>query len=106
MLKVKVQGRLKRQGLTALFFESAEPTFGELDPVDFFKRFPEGIYEIEGVTLDGDAIIGHHTVNALGEIGGDSAISYLSGARYDPNKTIRANAEAILLELGHQAGIN
>jgi hypothetical protein len=54
MLKVKVQGRLKRQGLTELFFESAEPTFGELNPVEFFKRFPEGIYEIEGVTLDGE----------------------------------------------------
>jgi len=54
MLNVTVQGRLKRQGLTELFFESAEPTFGELDPVDFFNRFPEGIYEIEGVTLDGE----------------------------------------------------
>jgi len=54
MLRVKVQGRLKRQGLTELFFESAEPTFGELDPVDFFKRFPEGLYEIEGKTLDGE----------------------------------------------------
>ena len=54
MLRVKLQGRLKRQGLTELFFESAEPTFGELDPVDFFKRFPEGIYEIEGKTLDGE----------------------------------------------------
>ncbi len=54
MLKVKVQGRLKRQGLTELFFESAEPIFDELDPVDFFKRFPEGIYEIEGKTLDGE----------------------------------------------------
>ncbi len=43
MLKVKLQGRLKRQGLTELFFESAEPIFDELDPVDFFKRFPEGI---------------------------------------------------------------
>jgi len=54
MLKVKVQGRLKRQGLTEIFFESAEPTFEELDPVDFFNRFPEGIYEIEGKTLDGE----------------------------------------------------
>ncbi len=54
MFKVRVQGRLKRQGLAELFFESAEPTFGELDPIDFFKRFPEGIYEIEGVTLDGE----------------------------------------------------
>jgi hypothetical protein len=37
-----------------LFFESAEPTFDKLDPADFFMRFPEGIYEIEGETLDGE----------------------------------------------------
>jgi len=52
MLNVNVRGRLKRQGLTELFFESAEPTFDELDPEQFFKRFPEGWYEIEGLTLD------------------------------------------------------
>lgn len=52
MLKARVMGRLKRQGLTEIFFESAEPTFDELAPEDFFKRFPEGVYEIEGVTLD------------------------------------------------------
>lgn len=54
MLKVRVTGRLKRQGLTEIFFESAEPTFDELDPEKFFKRFPEGVYEIEGITLDGE----------------------------------------------------
>jgi hypothetical protein len=52
MLNVKVSGRLKRQGLSELFFESAEPTFDELDPADFFDRFPEGEYEIAGITLD------------------------------------------------------
>ena len=53
ILKVQVHGRLKRQGLTELFFESAEPGFDELSPEAFFRRFKEGIYEIEGVTLDG-----------------------------------------------------
>ena len=53
MLNIKVKGRLRKQGLTEIFFESAEPTFDELDPEDFFKRFPEGIYEIEGLTLEG-----------------------------------------------------
>ena len=52
MLNLRVRGRLRRQGLTELFFESAEPTFDELDPEDFFRRFPEGWYEIEGYTLD------------------------------------------------------
>ena len=54
MMYVRAIGRLKRQGITELFFESAEPTFDELDPEKFFKRFPEGTYEIEGITLDGE----------------------------------------------------
>jgi hypothetical protein len=56
MLDVKVRGRLRRQGLTEFFFESAEPTFDELDPEDFFRRFPEGEYEIEGLTLEGEEL--------------------------------------------------
>ena len=53
MLNVRVKGRLRRQGLTEIFFESAEPRFSELPPAVFFARFPEGEYEIEGITLDG-----------------------------------------------------
>ena len=53
LLNIGVRGRLRRQGLTELFFESAEPPFDELPPARFFRRFPEGTYEIEGVTLEG-----------------------------------------------------
>jgi hypothetical protein len=53
ILNVSVLGRLGRQGLTEIFFESAEPRFSELAPADFFKRFPEGTYEVEGLALDG-----------------------------------------------------
>lgn len=53
MLNVSVNGRLGKQGLTELFFESAEPPFDELPPAQFFRRFPEGRYEISAVTLDG-----------------------------------------------------
>lgn len=53
MLGIRVSGRLRRQGLTEIFFESAEPTFDELPPAVFFDRFPEGEYEVEGLTLDG-----------------------------------------------------
>lgn len=56
ILKIKTRSRLRRQGITELFFESAEPTFDELSPEEFFARFPEGTYEIEGVSLDGDEI--------------------------------------------------
>jgi len=53
ILDVTVKGRLRRQGLTEIFFESAEPTFDQLSPRKFFRRFPAGTYEIEGTTLDG-----------------------------------------------------
>lgn len=56
ILKISVGGRLRRQGLTEIFFESDEPPFDELAPEAFFARFPEGTYEIEGRTLEGDEL--------------------------------------------------
>ena len=65
LLKVRARGRLKNQGMTELFFESAEPCFPSdpeceedeaLEPEEFFARFPEGEYEIEGETLEGDEL--------------------------------------------------
>lgn len=53
ILRISPSGRLARQGLTQLFFESAEPNFEELPPATFFARFPEGEYEITGRTLEG-----------------------------------------------------
>ena len=53
MLNVSVRGRLRRQGLTEFFFESAEPMFEDLAPETFFRRFPAGTYKIEGISLDG-----------------------------------------------------
>lgn len=52
LLKVRLRGRLRRQGLTEFSFESAEPNFDEFPAEDFLARFPEGEYEIEGRTLD------------------------------------------------------
>jgi hypothetical protein len=42
--------------MTQLAFESAEPAFDELAPASFFRRFPEGTYDIDGVTEDGEEI--------------------------------------------------
>jgi hypothetical protein len=58
IMSVSAYGRLKRQGLTELFFESAEPSFDDLSPEKFFKRFPEGTYKIYGKTLDGKLLSG------------------------------------------------
>ena len=56
MLSIKVIGRLRQQGLTEIFFESAEPVFDDLAPADFFARFPAGEYKIKGRTLDGSEL--------------------------------------------------
>lgn len=53
LFDLRLRSSLRRQGLTEIAFESAEPTFDELDPEVFFRRFPEGEYEIEGIGFDG-----------------------------------------------------
>ncbi|MGI9493213.1 MAG: hypothetical protein ACR2QF_12505, partial [Geminicoccaceae bacterium] len=64
LLMIRATRSVADQGLTELFFESAEPTFDELAPEDFFARFPEGEYEISARTIDGrelesDVILTH-----------------------------------------------
>lgn len=68
VLDVKVKNNLREQGLTEGFFESAEPSVDELSMEEFLERFPEGTYEFEGKTLDGDELEGEteftHTLPA------------------------------------------
>jgi hypothetical protein len=54
LLDVISRSALRRQGMTQLFFESAEPSFDELPPATFFRRFPEGRYDIEGMAQSGE----------------------------------------------------
>ena len=56
LLDIRAKSSLRKQGLTEIFFESAEPTFLELTSEEFFERFPEGECEIQGIALDGHKI--------------------------------------------------
>jgi hypothetical protein len=56
LMNIWVRNGLRRQGLSEFFFESDEPGFDELTPAAFLKRFPQGIYEIEGITLEDEEI--------------------------------------------------
>jgi hypothetical protein len=56
LLFVRGTGPLARKGLTELSFESAEPSFDELPPEEFFERFPEGLYEISAQTLESEEL--------------------------------------------------
>jgi len=68
VLQVGASRNLAKQGLTEGFFESAEPSADELPMDEFLKRFPEGDYEFEGRTLEGDELVGEteftHTLPA------------------------------------------
>jgi hypothetical protein len=56
LLDIVSRAALRRQGMTQLSFESAEPSFDELAPAAFFRRFPEGRYEIEGLAQSGERL--------------------------------------------------
>ena len=51
-------GSVGLQGVTELFFESAEPSFDELSLFELFDRFPRGMYTFVGVTTDGQTLTG------------------------------------------------
>lgn len=64
LLDILSRGQMRNQGLTQLSFESAEPPFDELSSADFFRRFPEGKYEITGraqggATIESTAVLSH-----------------------------------------------
>jgi len=73
ILSVRPNRSLARQGLTELFFESAEPEFDDLSPEEFFARFPKGLYTITGRTIEGDTLEGrarlsHHMPAPAGNV--------------------------------------
>jgi hypothetical protein len=62
ILHVMGDGSVGLQGLTELFFESAEPSFDVLPFDEFLARFPEGVYTLMGTTVDGDQLVGLATL--------------------------------------------
>lgn len=56
LLQVLTRGSLRRQGMTEISFESAEPQFADLPVAEFLRRFPEGAYDVEAITVDGDEL--------------------------------------------------
>jgi hypothetical protein len=58
LLSLLARNALRKQGLTQLFFESAEPSFDELPAAEFLARFPEGVYRFEARALEGGTITG------------------------------------------------
>ncbi|MDQ3698877.1 MAG: fibronectin type III domain-containing protein [Gemmatimonadota bacterium] len=58
IVDISAHGRLQELGLTELFFESAEPSPGEV-----LALFPAGTYRFVGLTLGGDRLAGTATLS-------------------------------------------
>ncbi len=62
IVDVMGEGSVGLQGITELFFESAEPSFDDLPLDQFLARFPEGEYKFMGMTTEGDELVGTATL--------------------------------------------
>lgn len=56
LMEFTTRPELTNQGMSQVDFESAEPSFDELSPARFFRRFPEGRYAIVAHATDGGRI--------------------------------------------------
>ncbi len=87
ILDITATSSLQEQGLTELFFESAEPSLAEVSLKEFLARFPEGAYRFEGETIDGIELEGEalftHVIPAAPVV-----IVPEKDAVTDPNNTI------------------
>jgi len=76
-----------QQGITELFFESAEPSFAEQSLNELFARFPQGSYKFVGTTVDGKKLTGSatfkHNIPA-----GPVIVAPVGGAALNPNAPV------------------
>jgi hypothetical protein len=61
ILKVEPERQLRRQPMSGIFFESAEPPNEEVPIETILKRFPEGQYAVRGRVADGRRLRGAAT---------------------------------------------
>ncbi len=87
ILNIRSFGSLRKQGLTELFFESSEPSLDEVPLNEFLARFPEGVYEFEGRTIEGQVIEGEATFTHIIP-SGPEIVSPQENEVVDPNNVI------------------
>jgi hypothetical protein len=61
VLAVKPQAQLKDLTMAGIFFESREPPADEFSFEDLKAKFPEGQYQVRGITFEGQALTGSAT---------------------------------------------
>ncbi len=83
ILDIGASSSVGMQGITELFFESAEPSFDDQPLEDLLALFPEGTYTFEGTTTEGDTLVGEaELTHALPEA--PEQVSPVDGDSVDP----------------------
>jgi hypothetical protein len=84
VLRVSPKSQLKDLTMAGIFFESREPPIDEFSFEDLKARFPEGRYEVRGLSFDGTQLVGQatftHDVPAA-----PTVTAPLDGAEVDPD---------------------
>lgn len=62
VLSVRARGRMQDVGLTEMFFETQEPENAEVPIPEMLANLPEGEYEFEGVSVEGEEMEGVATL--------------------------------------------
>jgi len=84
VLSVRARGRLRRLGLTEMFFETEEPENAEVRIPDVLANLPEGDYEFEGRSVDGIEMEGVATLTHAIPAGPE-LVAPLEGAMVSPD---------------------
>ena len=63
IVDVTASNSVGRQGITEIFFESAEPSFKEQSLAQLFARFPAGNYTFRATTVDGQQLNGNASLS-------------------------------------------
>jgi len=79
IFEVRANGSLKKFGLTELFAESNEPNFEDVPPEDILARFPAGLYQFFGKTVEGDKLVGTATLTHDIPNGPSNVVAALNG---------------------------
>lgn len=83
ILDFRGKGSVGQQGITELFFESAEPSFDEQPLEELLEMFPEGEYLFSGRTTEGERLLGEaRLTHALPE--GPVQLYPVDGETVDP----------------------
>ena len=81
-------GSIGKQGVTELFFESAEPEFSELSLEELLNRFPEADYQFKGKGLEGEQYVGTASLTHYIPDGPKLVFPIEGDGPQDPNNTV------------------